>query len=436
MLSDAIIELVALLLGELPATAVSDLSFAPPATARNIGSIPALTDAGIKQPTPRRGCAIGWRASNQLSWRPPPKIAIFLVDSNTMPLELQDLGDHVYGGPDWSPSVNLRPAAETYISIDRIGHLYTKYGGIIDLGHLRDHADYTRYIATQVVALFRNGGSFSLGDDTDPLRDNTGDRVITIKPQGRDPTAYQAAVLGAVISYQVAVWHEIATYKTMQDYSTFSPEDNYTNLLGAYVGFLACLNDRLPYDAAMSTAIARTLMKLGAVPRDITVRIVDYLEDKWYTYGRQVLEENFKPANKSVTFFPDIYLTVLRRHCGTGFNESRIDGTTPSFAVSPWLITDASRILTTEIRRAVIPNPPAFPRVSINIPVKDENGVDLRQYYTFEIRNAANKDDTLLENFRVNGTLDSSKFGHVAELVRGKYVYEFSFDTDSPRISA
>jgi hypothetical protein len=354
-----------------------------------------------------------------------------------MPLELQDLGSHGYGGPaDWRPSADLRPMFESYISNDRIGHLYTKYGGIIDLGHLRDHADFTRYIATQVVALFRSGGSVSLGDDTDPLRDDTGDRVIVIKPQGRDPTAYQAAVLGAVISYQIAVWHEIATYKTMQDYSTFSPEDNYTNLLGTYIGFLACLNERQPYDEAVTGAIARTLMKLGAVPRDITVKIVDYLEDKWYTYGQDVLEENFKPRNKAPTVFPDIYLTVLRRHCLTGLNESPIDRTTPSFSVSPWLITDASRILTTEIRQAIIPTPPAFPRVSIEIPVKDENGVDLRQYYTFEIRNAANKDDTLLDNLRVNGTLDSSKFGYVADLVRGKYLYEFGPDTDSPRISA
>jgi hypothetical protein len=433
MLSEVIQQLVAALLGDLGLGQVADLSFDIPAQPKDISKIKSLKDASIPRPDPRKGCAIGWEASNQLSVRPPHS-GIILADSNTVPLEISDLGSHIYGGPGVF-TANLHPLGETYISKDKIGHIYTKYGGIIDIAHLRDHSDLARYIATKVVSLFKPGGEFNLGDDTDPARDDTGNRVVIIKPQGRDPSAYQAAVLGAFISYEVAVWHEITTYKTMQDYSTFSPEDNYSNLLGTYIGFKACLNELQSYDDAVTGLLNRLLMNMLAQPKNITFAVVEYLKDKWYKYPDHINLEPFKPRHKSPLFFPDIYLQVLRRHCQTGLNENLIDNRPPSFFVTPWLITDADRILTTEIRAALVSDPPSVRKISINIPRVDENNVDLRNYFTFEIRNAANKDDTLLADHLVNGTLDSTKFGQIADRLIDKYRFEFGPFVDDPSMA-
>jgi hypothetical protein len=433
MLIEIIQQLVAALIGDFGLGQVTDLSFDKPDRPKDISKIKSLNDGAISKPSPRKGCAIGWEPSNQISVRPPHS-GMVLADSNTVPLEISDLGSHIYGGPGLF-SANLRPLGETYISKDKIGHIYTKHGGIIDIAHLRDHSDLARYIATKVVSLFRQGGEFSIGDDTDAARDDTGDRVVIIKPQGVDPSAYQAAVLGAFISYEVAIWHEITTFKTMQDYSTFSPEDNYSNLLGTYIGFKACLNELQSYEDAVTGLLNRLLMSMSAQPKSITFAVVEYLKDKWYSYPEHISLEPFKPLHKNPLFFPDIYLQILKRHCQTGLNENLADNRQPSFAVSPWLVTDADRILTPEIRAALITNPPSFNRISINIPQVDENSVSLRNYYTFEVRNAANKDDTLFGSLTVNGTLDSTKFGQIADRLIDKYRFEFGPFIDDPSMA-
>jgi hypothetical protein len=433
MLTDIIQQLIALLIGDIGQPA--DLFFDIPSQPRDISKIRSLTDRTIPVPEPRRGCAFGFKFSTQLSVRVPLTNS-YPYNSNTLPLELTDLGSHLYGGPlPGLLNANALPISKTFISIDKIGHLYTRFGGVIDIAHLRDHADLARYIATQVVALFRQGGEFSIGDDTDPLRDDTGDRVIIIKPQGTDPTAYQAAVLGAFISYEVAVWHEISTFMTMQEYSTFSPEDNYSNLLGTYIGFKACLNELQSYNDAIALTINRVLMNMGAQPRKVTIDVVDYLEDKWYSYPGNINSDQFKPKKKISAFFPDIYLQILKRHCQTGMNENLIDNRPPSFMVTPWLITDADSILTPDLREELTANFPTRNKISINIPTVDENNVSLRNYFTLEVRNAANKDDDLFGNLTVNGTLDSTKFGQIADRLIDKYRFQFGPFVDDPSMA-
>ena len=34
----------------------------------------------------------------------------------------------------------------------------------------------------------------------------------------------------------LAIWHEIVTWYTKIRYSSFSPEDNFSNLVGAWIG--------------------------------------------------------------------------------------------------------------------------------------------------------------------------------------------------------
>jgi hypothetical protein len=395
MLIPGVLPLVSTLIGDVGRTPPSEILFTSPAQPRDITRIPSLNKPGIAQPNPRKGCVIGWKKPSSLP-------------SLTEPMEIGDLREHIYGGPGMNPAE---------VSPDPIGHMYTKYGGIIDIGHVRDHADIARYIATKVVALFENGGPIDLGDDKDIFRPSTGKRLVKIKAQGRKPSAYQAAVLGAVISYDVAIWHEIATFKNWQDYSSFSPEDNYSNLLGAYLGFRACLTENLTYNAAMTAALHRTMLTMIAQSRLVALRAVEFVENHWYHYGENTATE------------PDVYLFLDRRHMETGYNEDRITNRTPTYVVSPWLITDVRKLLPEECQAALITNPPSNFKIDIHIPKTDENNKPLRDFYSFEIENPANADNTIFDNPFVGPVVDSTKFGLIVEAIRDRFsVGNLNFD--------
>jgi hypothetical protein len=409
MLTNVIQDFATFLLEEDAANQVVDFNFDITNRVRNIDDIKSINDKTIKIPVPRKGCVIGLKEPSTFP-------------SRTKVLDIYLLKEHIY-----TDKLLIHQP-----SLDEIGHIYTKYGGIIDIAHLRDHADLTRYIATQLVDKFKPGGEISLGIDIDPYRENTGERVIKIHRQGSEPSAFQLARIAAVIAYDVAIWHEIATFKTWQDYSTFSPEDNYSNLLGCYVGFLACLNPYSNYEDAVTNIIFRKISQLYPQSIRISEQIIDYLNNKWYQYSDDGVDSGEKIAEIIKIL---LYLKLKRRNCITGYNENLIDRIRPNFYVSPWLVTDASRNLTSEIKAAVIPNPPSYQRVGINIPQVDENNIPLRQYYSFEIQNATNKDQSIFNNhLDSKGTLDSTKFGQVVENIRMSYKYEYGLETDSPAI--
>jgi hypothetical protein len=371
--------------GSMPLPA--DLTFAPPAGARDVARIPSLNDAAIRLPGTRKGCVIGWKSPTSLP-------------SKTSPVALNDLGQHRYGGPSL--------AQGSVVSTDTIGHLYTKYGGIIDIGHVRDHADIARFVATRVVSLFKNGGAIDFGDDTDQFRGPTGKRVVTIHAQGVDPSAQQAALLGAVISYDIAMWHEIATKGTWQDYSSFSPEDNYSNLLGALVGYKACLTEGRDYDLAASIALHGTLLKMLPQPLPVTVAAVEFLEGKWYGY------------TSSSAGIPNVYLFLRRRHMQTGYNvDDPINGR-PSFSVTPWRVHEAHGLLPEVCRSALITHPPSNFVINIEIPEKDENGKKLRDMYSLTIQNPSNADSRMFEFVNVANGLDSRSFGYIVHNLRDR----------------
>ncbi|WP_299689916.1 DUF4056 domain-containing protein [uncultured Tateyamaria sp.] len=171
--------------------------------------------------------------------------------------------DHVYGSGSTSGS----------------GYVYTSAGGLVDVGHVRDNADMTRYCASQVLQNWPMGGTFSLGaEGFDPASNYDAERIITVKPSTITATPELMALIGARIAYDVAVFHEINTW---DDSSSFSPEDNYSNLLGTYIGFLALLSTD-DYNTAVNEQLTKLLIVLGAAPRDVTRDVIDYVEDHWF----------------------------------------------------------------------------------------------------------------------------------------------------------
>jgi hypothetical protein len=123
------------------------------------------------------------------------------------------------------------------------GIIYSNHGGFLDLGHIRDNADLVAYFSWHL--------SNNLGKDTiiETVREG-GKRKIHLQLTGHDLTEDDLLRLAQRISYEMAVWHEIRTHFGVPTYwpvhekqSSFSPEDNYSNLLGTYVGYRALKAD-------------------------------------------------------------------------------------------------------------------------------------------------------------------------------------------------
>jgi hypothetical protein len=156
------------------------------------------------------------------------------------------------------------------------GEVYTCRGGFIDIAHVRDWADMTMYLTAQVLRNMDAGGVVELADQGGKIRivlhaiDR--DRITNV---GRRQIAVATAEW---LSFQLSVWHEIATwfgFSAMSGWSekvsAFSPEDFYSNLVGIKLaGGIALLhdgNDEHEYDASMDAWIQMALKRLRAVPK-------------------------------------------------------------------------------------------------------------------------------------------------------------------------
>ncbi|HPR84982.1 MAG TPA: DUF4056 domain-containing protein [Prolixibacteraceae bacterium] len=168
------------------------------------------------------------------------------------------------------------------------GIMYSRRGGFIDMGHLRDQADWTAFLYTQLnqnkangilaIELGHEGGEKSLNVHISPTLNNQ-----------------DLISLAGKIAYDLSVWHEIATWfgaSTIpfvpERYSSFSIEDAYSNLLGVTIGMQA-LQSELPYEQAVTTLIAKYLKELEVVSTEAeTFMAMEAVRDVWWTRARKL----------------------------------------------------------------------------------------------------------------------------------------------------
>lgn len=168
------------------------------------------------------------------------------------------------------------------------GIIYSRRGGFIDMGHVRDQADWTAYLYTQLIEnkpegilsldLGHEGGEKSL--------------IVTIPSE---LTNQDLIHLAGKIAYDLSVWHEIATWfgaSTIpfvpERYSSFSIEDPYSNLLGVTIGIQA-LQSELPYENAVTAIIDETLKSLDAVSGEAdTYMAMEAVRGIWWTRERKL----------------------------------------------------------------------------------------------------------------------------------------------------
>lgn len=168
------------------------------------------------------------------------------------------------------------------------GIIYTRRGGFVDMGHLRDQADWTAYLYSRIL-LAKERGKLTIH-----LGREGGSRILNLTIPEKFGTD-DALKLAGRIAYDLSVWHEIATWYgsstvpfVPERYSSFSIEDPYSNLLGVTIGMQA-VRSGLPYDEAMTLMIGNVLETIGAVKSEKeTYQAMEAVRNIWWTRDRHL----------------------------------------------------------------------------------------------------------------------------------------------------
>ncbi|UJL39971.1 DUF4056 domain-containing protein [Salmonella enterica subsp. enterica serovar Kentucky] len=241
------------------------------------------------QPLPkglRPCCAFGYDLHAELLGLPVP----FYQLNNIVTVD--SLGHHQYNDHLYSGVANL-----IGLSGENNGIVYTLRGGFIDTAHVRDTADMTVYIFSQLLPKLGQAFTLNLGEELAERR-----LVLLLLPLRSMHASVTRWPPGCRrIWRSVAEWHEIAQWYGFESVrgfsegvSAFSPEDLYSNLAGARLAASLIVGGQTKtqemYNTAMETALRQALTQLAAQPAQITRFQFDMLDGRWWNSQRRVPE--------------------------------------------------------------------------------------------------------------------------------------------------
>ncbi|MBD2809424.1 DUF4056 domain-containing protein [Xenorhabdus sp. Vera] len=279
----------------------------------------------------RACCAFGYNLKAKL-WNIP--IPFYDIDNI---IEAGKLGKHHY-----NDSVFGASAALLGVSNEKIGLLYTHQGGFIDISHVRDTADYTLYLFSQIYARLGEKWELSLNNELAARKIHF--FAFTLP---EDPAEHYtlSAYLATKLAFQLAVWHEIAQWYGYQSVpgfpegiSAFSPEDLYSNLLGARLALTLILEGHASsvsqFSAAMAKILPIALRELGDYSKSGTKEMFDSVDGLWWnSYQRipekfLVLQRNYDTQDNRYPLMPsgkeDFALRLSLPECYQHFSLDKL----------------------------------------------------------------------------------------------------------------
>jgi hypothetical protein len=177
------------------------------------------------------------------------------------------------------------------------GLIYTCRGGFIDIAHVRDNADNTLSLAAAIARSLETGAVVEVPPQGAAMRVRL--RPVTqaaIQKYGR---VQLATVLAQWVAYQFSVWHEITTFygyaslaQWPEKISAFSPEDLYSNQIGARLagGVILAKGARtdVEYGLSMDAWIQRMLQRLDAVPLADSRAAMQAVDGAWWDSTKRI----------------------------------------------------------------------------------------------------------------------------------------------------
>ncbi|MEC4727424.1 DUF4056 domain-containing protein [Shewanella sp. D64] len=213
-------------------------------------------------------------------------------------LAVDNVGPHAYEAGAFSFQ---KGAPDGRRGTENNGQMYTLRGGFIDLAHVRDTAD-------NAIALFYRIYPKLGQEQVIALPEEIGPRTIKLSEfdssqlNGRQRWEV-AAAMAVRLAYFMAEAHEIAQWHGYRSWapwsetvSAYSPEDLYSNMLGAKIA-LALLNNNLAmstelYNQHMSQWLAASLHWLMPVTIEQTNALFDVVDGHWWD-SKQALPNKF-----------------------------------------------------------------------------------------------------------------------------------------------
>ena len=198
------------------------------------------------------------------------------------------LGKHIYNDGSQSVISNLLGLGN-----ESNGLIFTSKGGFIDTAHVRDAADFTYYLYQQIYQHLGSDYRITLPTELRKrfIRLNKSKQTLTYRER-------QAIIieLAALLAFRLAQWHEIAQwfgYESIAGFpefvSAFSPEDLYSNMLGAITAkqVLEQQPDLSPsgFSQAMTDAFKE---QLGSVSAEETKYHIQQLNGQWWDHNTRL----------------------------------------------------------------------------------------------------------------------------------------------------
>lgn len=250
---------------------------------------------------------------------------------------------------------------------ERNGVLYTCKGGFIDFSHMRVAVDWTVYLTFKIIT---ENGDFNLPDEGGNLKLHFKNlEKLSIE---------DIASMAEKIAFERLLWHEVASwhyhppnYTLSEQQSAFSPEDIYSNSLGAYIGRKVALHiledkDDRPYAEIASEAIKNEIELLDPVNSKKKSKeaydIVDGYKQDQLLYSQRNDDIWW---NSQIIFADERY--VFKRYMNIG----------P--LMDPWLVPSQEKIGCDSGTVAE----------TIKLPQVTERGISFYKYYNFRIEPSA-----------------------------------------------
>lgn len=233
-------------------------------------------------------CAFGTNLKAQVGGVPVPFFSLEnLVDAG-------EFGSHVYNDGRQGVAGSLLGMAD-----ELNGLIYTRRGGFIDIAHVRDTADYTYYLYHELWPYIGSEHALTLPPEL-RLRQVVmhADQVV----HDNDSKRQQGIKLAGMLAFQLAQWHEVAQWFGLKSVggwselaSAFSPEDLYSNMLGAKLAIQVL--EQIPtasvkeFSQAFEVALDNALKKMGEVEKAETQRRIKALDGDWWDSSKRLPEK-------------------------------------------------------------------------------------------------------------------------------------------------
>ena len=192
---------------------------------------------------------------------------------------------------------------------EKNGMVYSCRGGFIDIGHLREAADRTAYLAGVSYRNIMKGKKEFSFRVIEPSRYwvklSYPENWENMTQEEKEETAKLVSIrLGQHFAHTSLIWHEIVTWYGFsslgifpENISSFSWEDTYSDLLGTSISVEALSGDQKKYDKTMTELIDKKMKELEVQPSKIARQAAKEIAGKWYTGGFyffvDMIEHNF-----------------------------------------------------------------------------------------------------------------------------------------------